>query len=573
MLAVRHSATLAVATTLISLAVLVRPAAAQVEGGTHIPIRLETPRDYKGAGETPETRWSYELHDSDATYIAIHFRDFDLGPGDYLLVSDGAGRQAYTLQGRGKMNAGTFWAQHIKGDTVLLDLVVVGYEGGHGFEIDEYVAGFIDLGPPPTSRAICGTDDKQNAKCYQLSHPTEYNRGRAVCRLLSNGSAFCTGWLASAENHVITNEHCITSASEALNTDFDFMAEAPTCGTPNCANCFPGVVYSGATFIQDSYNYDYCLVQIASGNPAASFGYLELDNRVAVPGEEIYIPQHPGGRAKEFAIFSTAPQDAGGIARVYSIAQPACQGSGYSDVGYYADTEGGSSGSPVIARSSHKVIALHHCANCPNRGVPITLVYGEIGAYLTPGPAGTLELDKGRYGCADLVAVELRDGDLLGTGTHAVTVAATGGDAETITLTETGANTGVFVGTIATSAGPVNSGDGTLQVADSQTMTATYIDADDGAGNYNVPVTDSAAVDCVGPQILNVQTTSVEPRSATVTITANEAVRGMVRYGLSCNELGWTATGSGFATAAVVNVTGLTDDTTYYYKVEAADEA
>lgn len=77
----------------------------------------------------------------------------------------------------------------------------------------------------------------------------------------------------------MTNEHCLTSVSDALNTDYDFMAEAPTCSTPNCPDCYPGTVFSGATFIQDNSNLDYCLVQVTSGDPASTFGYLEIDNR------------------------------------------------------------------------------------------------------------------------------------------------------------------------------------------------------------------------------------------------------------------------------------------------------
>jgi hypothetical protein len=36
----------------------------------------------------------------------------------------------------------------------------------------------------------------------------------------------------------------------------------------------------------------------------------------------------------------------------------------------------------VLAYSNLKVIALHHCANCPNRGVPITSVIAHLGASL-----------------------------------------------------------------------------------------------------------------------------------------------------------------------------------------------
>lgn len=550
-------------------------ALAKIEAGEHIPINLDTPQGYKGAADPQgEWGWSYTLKHTGASYIAIHFVDFDLAPGDYLVVSDPVGEQFYTLEGRGKMNAGTFWARHIRGDTVELSLFKVNPQGGRGFVIDEYVAGWLDLADQ--SRAICGTDDKENAICYETSHPTEYDRGRAVCRLLSNGSAFCTGWLCSATNHVMTNEHCVSSASAALNTDFDFMAEAPTCETQNCSECFPGYVYSGATFIQDSANLDYCLmvlnVQAGEPDPATTYGFLELDDRVAIPGEEIYIIGHPGGRAKEMTIFSTHANDPTGIPVVHSITEPPCSGSGYYDVGYFADTEGGSSGSPVLARSSHKVIALHHCANCPNRGVPIHLVHDEVGEYLTPGPAGEVRLNKDIYGCTDSVNIELRDGDLLGAGSHDLQLTTTGGDSETITVIETGAGTGIFIASVNTLAGAAVPDNGMLDVSHGEVITATYIDADDGQGGTDVVVTDMADVDCQAPQILNVEVTDVQPRSATITITANEPVVGVVHYGLTCGDLSWSTTGSGYDSSAVVNVTGLQDNTAYFFAVEAFDE-
>ena len=49
-------------------------------------------------------------------------------------------------------------------------------------------------------------------------------------------------------------------------------------------------------------------------------------------------------------------------------------------------TSGGSSGSPVLSSVTNKVIALHHCANCPNRGTPILDVYNDIQASANPLP-------------------------------------------------------------------------------------------------------------------------------------------------------------------------------------------
>ncbi|MEE4271574.1 MAG: trypsin-like peptidase domain-containing protein, partial [Thermoanaerobaculales bacterium] len=310
-------------------------------------------------------------------------------------------------RGRGRMDAGTFWARHVKGDTMLLQLVrsaspvlatsAAAAGADSYFVIDEYVAGFAELSD---TKAICGVDDKENAICYSSSHPTEYNTSRAVARLLIGGSGLCTGWLVSGDNHLITNEHCITSSDDAINTDYEFMAEADRCSDSNCQLCYPGDLYSGATFIKDNASLDYALVQITSGNPAGTYGFLELDNRTAVVGEEIYIPQHPGGRAKELGIFSTDALD-GGLCHVNSITEAPCSGSGFFDVGYMCDTEGGSSGSPVLARSSNKVIALHHCALCENRGVPINLIYPEIAEYLGSCGDGTCNGAEDKCSCPD----------------------------------------------------------------------------------------------------------------------------------------------------------------------------
>ncbi|WP_181320148.1 hypothetical protein [Saccharothrix carnea] len=49
-------------------------------------------------------------------------------------------------------------------------------------------------------------------------------------------------------------------------------------------------------------------------------------------------------------------------------------------VSYRCDTEGGSSGSPVLSRRTHEVIGLRHCGGCPNQGVRIDLVVAQIGS-------------------------------------------------------------------------------------------------------------------------------------------------------------------------------------------------
>ena len=384
-----------IASACVWMTLVVLPAAAQapLRVGDVYDANITTPRNYPPSSAREETAWVHQLTHPGATYIALHFRDFHLGRGDYLVVSDLLGNQSYVMEGRGKMSAGTFWARHIKGDTVVLELVTTRHGGGAGFTIDQYAAGFVSLGEPPTE-AICNTSDLENAVCRSPS--PEYDRGRAVARLLIQGSTLCTGWLASASSHLVTNEHCISSATAALNTDYEFGAEASTCGASNCQLCHPGAVFSGSSFIQDNPGLDYALVQL-SGNPAATYGFLQIDNRTAIVGEEVYLASHPGGRAKELAYTSDkGPTGPTGAGTVLSTNEPTCTG-GTLEVGYWNDTEGGSSGSPVLAVSSHKVIALHHCRgdafNCgdPNRGVPIDQICAEICGFL--GPQCTVDSD------------------------------------------------------------------------------------------------------------------------------------------------------------------------------------
>lgn len=300
--------------------------------------------------ENGATRAVYEImFRAGASFTTVHFATFDFAEGCTMQVSGkdlkrepgtprtdaAAPAQAYKMTHQGKHQAGTFWTQHVKGDTMYLDIRCT--TGGDlstdaAFAIDQVSVGFVegesqpDTDKPLFGESICGTADFQNAVCYS---GTVYRRAEAVARLLvnkANGSFFCTGWLASASNHLITNEHCISNAQEAMNTDYEFGAEASNCGSGNCQSCHAGpTMISGATFLRDSVSLDYGLVQITTGNPQATYGFLQLDSRAANVNEQIYIPQHPVGRAKEFGFVSTHNQDAG-VCRMNSINEAGCTG-------------------------------------------------------------------------------------------------------------------------------------------------------------------------------------------------------------------------------------------------------
>ncbi|MEO7919861.1 MAG: Ig-like domain-containing protein, partial [Thermoanaerobaculia bacterium] len=334
--------------------------------------------------------WSTSLSFPDADYIAPHFSHFDVPMGAYVVVRSPDGIRSWTYRGRGKdaLSRGEgFWGVHIYGTTAIVELYstrpivadsVVIDRFARGFSAEEMARDKSVINP----LSLCSTDDSLWAKCYQTSEPNAYNKARAVARLMINGTGACTGWLVGNQGHVITNEHCITAAADATNTTFEFLAEGATCAT-SCATwggCPGTIAATTSTLIKNSTTFDYALVKLPT-NLSGTYGFMQLRSTGAVVNERIYIPQHPAAWGKKIAM-----KDGTANATIGSLNQPPCAG-GTSDVGYNADTQGGSSGSPVLGYGDNLVVALHHCGTCPNRAVPIQSVISDLGALL---PAGSL---------------------------------------------------------------------------------------------------------------------------------------------------------------------------------------
>lgn len=352
---------------------------------------FETPHPYP-AGSI-EGRLVHEIkikHDG-ASYIVVHFEKFELGPKDYVVIRDPEGMAKHVYTGKGYLNGENFYSMSVQGDTAIIRLYSYQEEAKYyGYRIDYYAHGYPiwrlpePLFPYVGIESICGANDYQDVICFQSSFPTEYDKSRAGIRLLESGSALCSAWLISCENHVITNNHCFASQSELNNVEFQFMYDRPGCGSGTAT---PQLQLYGGTFLRTSQTYDYTLVIPAlNGNdPQAVYGYIQVDPRVPEIGELMYIVGHPSGYPKKISLYSDQSADTGGVCRVQSVTEGSCWGSG-PDVGYYCDTEGGSSGSVVLSRNTYKAIALHHCGGCLNTGVRIIDVYNDIQASSTPLP-------------------------------------------------------------------------------------------------------------------------------------------------------------------------------------------
>ena len=314
--------------------------------------------------------YSKTFKNKNSAYIKLHLNSFDLNSGDYVKVfSENGDEYIYSEKGKivgeNKEMISEFWTGTIWSDEITIELYSNGNNINHyGFNIDRVAYGHsVDrinravesLDTPFVQESICTADDKEAIVCYD---GTEMGRkAEAVCRLLIGGGGLCTGWLLGCDGNVMTNNHCIGSVADANNTDFLFNYQYDNCA--ETVNATSDLQATSATFIQTSATLDFTLVKLPV-NPTATYGYLSLSSNIASVGERIYIPQHPGGRRKEIAVNTDVGGDANGFAMVTGV------GGGGNRVTYQCDTEGGSSGSPVIRYSDNLVVAIHNTGGCPN---------------------------------------------------------------------------------------------------------------------------------------------------------------------------------------------------------------
>jgi hypothetical protein len=321
-----------------------------------------------------------EFSEPDAGYVKVHFERLLLDSGDFVTVSSPDGSESYRYD-RSMIDQ---WATSITGDTAIMRLHRESGGAGSsalGALIDKAAFGFsaeevdglvderADRARPEES--VCNEDEKRASVCYRTSYPDEVDHADPVARLLIDGTVLCTAFRVGESNRLLTNHHCFTETLEAQGTEVWFGYDCVACGADIAR---APVKVHGSEVLATSKSLDYTLFSVDDFDRIERFGYLELADRPARRGEAIYIPQHPAGRPTEIAIESSV--DGGNCVVKHTVYDGYVTG---SDISYYCDTEFGSSGSPVLSRDSHQVIALHHFGGCPNSGVNMKLIKSEIG--------------------------------------------------------------------------------------------------------------------------------------------------------------------------------------------------
>ena len=142
-------------------------------------------------------------------------------------------------------------------------------------------------------------------------------------------------------------------------------------------------------------------------------------------------------------------------------------------------------------------------------------------------------------------------------------------ECETVQLIESGEATSEFVGLLLHS---TTDAVGVLQVEDGGTISTTYSDASDIDGNP-AQVTDDATVDGAVPAITGVEILTVEPRAATIEVYFDEPCQITVEYATTCGASGESKSVSAYESVHTVTLSGLEDDTDYFFTITGTDQA
>ncbi|RLN14259.1 hypothetical protein BBO99_00004861 [Phytophthora kernoviae] len=327
--------------------------------------------------------WNITEHS--ASSLWLHFSSIDLASGAQLIVSAVNGSNAQTLESQ----ASELTTNPISGNKVVVRFVpptkgctpsavstmtldAVGYEYSEDMQVTN------------EEREICGAaDTMKNVVCFESGSDEEkamVAKAKAVFRTQrtreDNAIVTCTAWLWGNQGHIISNNHCFSSQEMVDAAKFEFDVQTSGCDD-DCtfATCPIGKTLAGkdnVKFIKSDATLDYSVLQITNdaASYVSSYGYLQVRASAPTQGEQIYIPQQPKGGAKKI---TKTDDDAGSVAATVRSLDFSVSVSGitYTDlIAYAADTEEGSSGSPVISMVDNSVVGLHRIGDCDNAATP-----------------------------------------------------------------------------------------------------------------------------------------------------------------------------------------------------------
>ncbi len=317
-----------------------------------------------------------------ATFLRLHFSSVYLPEGAWVELANASGEVVDQFDANDVASGSGedgYYAKSVEGDATTVTVRHDGSNTGRAFAL---VVDRVDVGfAPITGFAVIGADQRERPACVLATDATMYRRSQAVARVYGSGYV-ATAWRVGAENRMLTNHHVIGNQQNPADFEFWFGYEHAACGGSDATT--QGTKVRGGQRLVGDAGRDFQLFTLNdaefSSGKVARYGYLGLDVTPLAVGQPVYIPQHGGGRPKQIA----RTDDSQRACSIASIAGNMRR--------YTCDTEGGSSGSPVIDRQSHRARVLHNSAIAgSNQGNAIEVIWPTIRPYFANGqvPSGS----------------------------------------------------------------------------------------------------------------------------------------------------------------------------------------
>ncbi|MEY4630105.1 MAG: hypothetical protein RIQ81_225, partial [Pseudomonadota bacterium] len=222
---------------------------------------------------------------------------------------------------------------------------------------DDTIVTPVDLPAWFFERRIIGDNNLEKIEAAKTSEYYQMAKPIAIVKDTTD-QGFCTGWRV-AEDMFMTNYHCweFSECNVVFELDYETALDGQKHARFDCEEV-----------LAKNETYDYALYRVSrkaddgsSSKPAggrrnksesllaAEGGVVTMSAVALKKDQKLVVAGHPQARTKEIdrsancKIFSTEPEEVGGR----------------KTIRHTCDTEGGSSGSPVLDRKTGHAVALH----------------------------------------------------------------------------------------------------------------------------------------------------------------------------------------------------------------------
>lgn len=280
---------------------------------------------------------------TDFLRIRIYVRGHVADTGWQFIVLDSANNirdRVISTDFQGELDRRFAWTTRIPGRTASVQLIagpnveISGVEVG----VDQYIYQFQT---PTVQNFVGGRDDREDLVLAYGKTSDFYHWGRPVAELTfvskdTQKETNCSAFLVN-KTILVTNAHCVSEPWQTRTATATLGYETKSTDEQD---------FQIAKIIVTDRDLDYTLLRI-DGN-ADSWGFVEF-GRALHPHQKLILIQQPNGGPKKIAVRKC---------EIESLSAPGITDK-RTDFFHLCDTEGGSSGSPVMDSDTGLVVGLH----------------------------------------------------------------------------------------------------------------------------------------------------------------------------------------------------------------------